>query len=129
MALTSAALTNVPGLTPRSSPSFEDKSLHLQILSKLRLGSGGQVEDATGPVLLRTCITEFSICWCFPAAKSLCPCITLLEAVQELIELSIVTSVDSVEILNLAFEGESSAGYFLRAVPDNPWMRWGKKAK
>lgn len=46
-----------------------------------------------------------------------------------MIEVSIVTSVDSFEIPNLVFEGESSADCFLRTAFDNAWMRWGKKAK
>lgn len=101
----------------------------IKILFKPRLGSGGWIEYSTEPVLLRTCITEFSICWCFPAAESVCPCIALLEAVQEVIEVSVVSSIDSFEILNLVFEGEGSADCFLTTASDNPWMGWGKKAK
>lgn len=112
------------GPTLRSGLKIRDKPLNLiQNLFKPRLESGGQV----GPVLLRTCITEFSICWCFPAAESMCPCIALLEPIQEVIEVSVVTSIDSFE--SLVFEGESSADHFLRTVSENPWMGWGKKAK
>jgi len=98
-------------------------------LFKLRLESGGQVADTTEPVLLQTCITEFSICWCFPVAESVWTCIALLEAIQEATEVSTVTSADSFEILNLVFEGESSADCFLRSVSENAYMGWGKKAK
>lgn len=118
------------GPTLRSSLKIRDKPLNLiQTLFKPRLESGGQVEYTTEPVLLRTCITEFSICWCFPAAESMCPCIALLEPIQEVIEVSVVTSIDSSGILSLVFEGESTADRFLRTVSENTWMGWGKKAK
>lgn len=73
-------------------------------LLKASLESGGQVEYTTELVLLRTCITEFSICCFFPAVRSLCPCIMLLEAIQEVMEVSIVISIGSFEILNLLFK-------------------------
>lgn len=115
----STALTNIPAKM--------DKPLNQTF--KPGLESGGQVEDTPEPVLLRACIPESHICWCFPAAEHVCPCVTLLEAIQAVTGVSVVTSIHSFGILNPGSEGESSAGCLLRTVPGNPWMGWGRRAE
>lgn len=44
----------------------------------------------------------------------MCPCVTLLEAIQAVIGVSVVTLIHSSGILNPGSEGEGSAGCLLR---------------
>lgn len=94
-----------------------------------RLESGGQAEDTPGLVLQRAGIPESHICWCFLAAEHMCPCVTLLEAIQAVTGVSVVTLIHSSGILNPGSKGEGSAGCLLRTVSAHPWMEWGRREK